>query len=245
MSQLAYLLPWIAAVVIACGPTVDEVNRERGARIEQVLRRAKAVGAAVARAPYPARPEPGTLHASLPLTQPARSGNAAFIYAEDFEDFDELGLVYARLPGGSLVSRCAAAAHTERRPWDPASPATQPRAVFGNEAAQLYDACERLHYLFVIRTDTFLRPGAPRPASTADTERRRYDFDGGLVAGELLVYSLASAELLGATRFQATSRESFPMLPSEAELESDLVGGVAAALKEAAEKNLRGVTVIP
>lgn len=253
-------LPFFALLAVACGPTIDEMNAARGAQVEQVLTRAKAVGVALSQAPSPAPAAASSPTASLAFTQPGRSGNAALIYAEDFDDFDELGLVYARLPGASLVSRCSAAVHTERAPWDPAQPDRAPSAVFGSEGERIYDACERLEYLFVIRTDAFVRPTAARvaaapPASAApaatragsapEPERRYYEFDGGWVEGELLAFSLSEARLLGATRFQATSSERLSSMPSEHELETDLAAAVEAASKEALRTGFPSVTVVP
>jgi hypothetical protein len=167
----------LTLVLTGCGPYIDEVNAAHKSRIEVKLEQARAVGKALAsqavliddRLPLPK----AVLGYGWPAEKPS---NAAFIYAEDFASLDQLGWVYARAQSAGLVQRCSSLLHTEREPWDPRRPATAPGPGFGFEAQKLFDACEKLEYLFVIRTRAFARPSEGRrqspsapAASGADT----------------------------------------------------------------------------
>ena len=217
----------LALVLAGCGPYIDEVNAAHRGRVEAKLEQVHAVGKALAAQPPLAEDRLPLPKAQLgygwSATKPA---NAAFIYAEDFASLDELGWVYGRAKNVNLVQRCSSLLHTEREPWDPGDPDTAPHPGFGFEAGKIFEACENLEYLFVIRTRAFAKPSearrhqpvvaavgdagresdaGPEAGTSGDSQSRDFDFDGGYLDAEILVFELASARFMGGFRFQVES----------------------------------------
>ncbi len=112
---------WVLALglgLTGCGPWIDEVVKERGAKVEQKLTLVRAVAEELPKTPLLEKNEPASVTATVSFEwPPSKPLNAAIAYAEDFRDLDELGLVYARVGGSTLVNQCSAYVHTEREPW--------------------------------------------------------------------------------------------------------------------------------
>jgi len=146
----------VFALLAGCGPYIQEVNAEHRDKVEAKLPQIKAVGEALAKTPPLGATIPIQAKLRLSLDYfPRATDNAAVIYAEDFRNLDELGLVKNRMAYANLVSRCSAAVHTEREPWNPSAPGSIPPGISGSTAARAYAVCEKLEYLVVLRTRAF------------------------------------------------------------------------------------------
>lgn len=225
-------------LVSACGPYIDEVVKERGARVEQKLALVRAVNEELAKTPLLEKDEPSDVRASFNMKasypDPA---NAALVYAEDLRELDELGLVYARADGTKIVNTCSAFAHTERYPWDPLHPSDAPLGGTGYTAQKHFDVCEKLDYLLVLRTRAFGKPSIGRSASG------RQEFDGGFVDADLLLFDLAQKKKLGGVRVQAESAEKLDGA-SEFEVEFDLQWNLQKAVTAALKQHMPNVTAL-
>lgn len=268
---MATLVGLVAALFSwGCGPYIDEVNAEHRAKVEPILRDLAAVGPVLAKTPTATANTPPDASIRLVLSGSwSAEGNAVLIYAEDFRNFDELGLVYARLPNADFVQRGAAALHTEREPWDPARPESTPSGEIGSAAERIYTLLEGVEFLVVLRTRAFAKPhvglpkSAPRPALNTDAgadagatrtdagadsgatgSSEKYAYSGGYLGAELLYFRIADKQLAGATLFEAESSESITGAPTDRVLEADLKKNVRTALKDALAKQAPNVKVV-
>lgn len=229
---------WGWLFVAGCGPYVDEVVRERGPAVERRLALVRGVSEELARTPLLEGDEPADVKTSLNFesSYPAPA-NAVLVYAEDLRDLDELGLVYARVDGTKILNTCSAFVHTERYPWDPLHPDDPPLSGTGYAATRHFDVCEKLDFLFVLRTRAFVRPSIGRDAGG------RREFDGGFVSADLLVFDLARAKKLGGLRVQAESAEKLEGATAF-EVEFDLQWNLQQALRAALKQHMPNVTVL-
>ncbi|MCC6898326.1 MAG: hypothetical protein IT377_05090 [Polyangiaceae bacterium] len=239
MSRVrAILLGGGLALLWGCGPYVDEVVKARGPRVEQKLAAVKAVGEELQKTPLLDKDEPANVKASFQMTSGTPTpANAALVYTEDLRDLDELGLVYARVSGTNLVNTCSAFVHTERHPWDPLHPEAAPASGTGFTATKHFDVCEKLDFLFVLRTRAFVRPSVGRAGSS------RSEFDGGWVDADLLVFDLAAKKKVGGLRVQAESSEQLEG-GSAFEVEFDLQWNLQKAVTLALKNHMPNVTVV-
>lgn len=233
---------WVLALglgLTGCGPWIDEVVKERGAKVEQKLTLVRAVAEELPKTPLLEKNEPASVTATVSFEwPPSKPLNAAIAYAEDFRDLDELGLVYARVGGSTLVNQCSAYVHTEREPWDPLHPEATPASGTGYSAEKRFDACEKLDYLFVLRTRAFSKPSVGRTTSNPV----KPEFDGGFVDVDVLVFDLAQKKRVAGLRVQAESSEKLEEAQAfnvEFDLQYNLQKALAAALKSEL-----GVTVL-
>lgn len=154
-------------LLVGCGPYIDEVNEQHRQKVDAKLTEIRAVGQKLATAPPldADKAPPGELVLVLGAV-PSASGNTALLYAEDFGNFDELGLVYARLRDADLVQSCSAALHTEHAPWSANDPELTPAGATGFRASRTYAVLEGLEYVAVLRTKAFARPHSGPDQST-------------------------------------------------------------------------------
>jgi len=244
------------ALAAGCGPYIDEVNKEHQSRIEPKLRELQAAAAVAKTTPSLSQDKAPPEKVNIVLADAwSAKGNAALLYAEDLSNFDELGLVYARVTYADLVQQCSAASHTEHAPWDPANPERTPSGESGSKMSRLYPLCENLEYLAVIRTLAFAKPHTGPdtttpsvPTASADagadagdagastgssTPVVWTDFSGGYVKGELLLVRVKDPALVGGVRFEAESSPTISGTPTDVGLETNLSSQVAVALKAA------------
>lgn len=226
------------AISLSCGPYIDEVVKERGPRVEQKLASVRSVASELEKLPLLAGDEPAALTASFNLTSATpEPANAAIVYAEDLRELDELGLVYARVDGSKIVNTCSAFVHTERHPWDPLHPEATPSSGMGWGATKHFDVCEKLEYLFVLRTRAFARPSVGRAGQA------RAEFDGGFVDADLLVFDLTKKSRVGGLRVQAESGEKLDGA-SALEVEFDLQWNLQKAIVAATKKHMPAVKAL-
>lgn len=238
-TELGLALALLATA--GCGPFIDEVNGAHRGKVEAKLEEIRAVGKKLADTPAIEGPKTPPGSVEIVLGEPRSvKGNAALLYAEDFANLDELGFVYGRIAHTDVVPNASAFLHTEREPWNPATPETIPTGVAGMRAEGYYAVVEGLDHLAVIRTRAFAKPladaaGPPKDAG-ADASELRVGFSGGYLDAELLLFRLSGAELVGGTRFQAESSESWSGDLGERVLESDFRANAETALVAAAER---------
>lgn len=238
MTKLHALLLWGGCATAAgCGPYIDEVVKERGPRVEQKLALVRAVAEEATKAPLIDKDEPADLQATITMKSgtPA-AANAALIHVEDLRELDELGVVYARVGGSDIVNTCSSLVHTERLPWDPRSPETPPGSGTGYSGTKYFDVCEKLDFVFVIRTRAFARPSVGRTGAS------RPEFDGGFIDAEVLAFDLANERRVGAFRVQAESDERLDGATAF-EVEFDLQWNLQKALTAGFKQNMPKVTV--
>ncbi|MBK7584802.1 MAG: hypothetical protein IPI67_32015 [Myxococcales bacterium] len=232
----------LGALVSSCGPYIDEVVKERGAKVEAKLVQVRALGEELNRTPLLTQDEPTKVQVTLGMAAggyPSAKITAALTYAEDLRDLDELGLVYARVNESSLVNQCAANVHTEREPWDPLFPSSPPASGTGYSATRRFDACERLTHLFVLRTRAFARPspGRTNPATQGQ------EFDAGFIDVDVLIFDLAEKRRVGGLRVQAESDVKLDGA-TEFKVEFDLQYNLEKAIVASLKKNAPNVTVV-
>jgi hypothetical protein len=243
------LLPFLAQLV-GCGPYIHEVNEQHRKAVEARLALIKNVGAALAKAPPLDSAIPTSAKLSLTLHHfPRPTDNATIIYAEDFRNLDELGLVRNRMPQATLVSECSAALHTERHPWNPLAHASVPGGFSGYRARGIYPVCAKLEYLVVIRTRAFAPVSVDAPtanpgdaaASKPGASSPSQSFLGGYLDAEVLIFELGSARLVGGFGFEAESSSTQKAQRSAGAarhaLEADFARRVLAALEEGLAKH--------
>ncbi|GMV16140.1 MAG: hypothetical protein HS104_31620 [Polyangiaceae bacterium] len=229
---------WGWLFVAGCGPYVDEVVKQRGPAVEQRLALVRGVSEELARTPLLDKDEPADVKASFNMKSGyPDAANAVLVYAEDLRELDELGLVYARVDGTKILNTCSAFVHTERYPWDPLHPDDAPLSGTGYTANKHFDVCEKLDFLFVLRTRAFVRPSIGRDAGG------RQEFDGGFVGADLLVFDLAQKKKLGGLRVQAESAEKLEGATAF-EVEFDLQWNLQQALQAALKQHMPNVTVL-
>jgi len=163
MSRKILIAVALCTSLFGCVKDLRDVIQEHRAKVEQQLERVKAVAKAAKAAP------PVAGEANAPITsdkliwnQDHPQGNVAVEYLEDLEDLESYGNVPARLADSGPLNVCAAALSTHRKPYDPQSAATTPEALGPYGAEGDFDRCERIRYVFVIRSLAFSPPSASR-----------------------------------------------------------------------------------
>ena len=220
-----------------CGPYIDEVVKERGPGVEQKLALVRGLAEETTKTPLLDKDEPVDLRATIYMKSGTPgAANAALRYVEDLRELDELGLVYARVAGSDVVNTCSALVHTERQPWDPRHPEAAPASGTGYSGTKYFDLCEKLDFVFVIRTRGFARPSVGRSGAV------RPEFDGGFVDAEVLAFDLANKRRVGGFRVQAESDEKLDGATAF-EVEFDLQWNLQKALTAGFKQHMPNVKV--
>jgi len=149
----------LASVASGCGPYIQEVNEQHRQKLQAKLEQIQKLEAVVKATPLQERELPTKAKISLTsFPEIGAPGNATLVYAEDFANLDQIGFVTARVRTANLVPTCSAGLHTERTPWSPDYPSSTPSGLSGYKAEDDYAACERLEYVFVVRTRALAKP---------------------------------------------------------------------------------------
>jgi hypothetical protein len=161
VRRAALALGVAAAALTGCGRDLRDVVVEHRAAVEARLDAVKAARDAARAAPKVGADAVAALDPQAVLGRPLASqrANTAVAYLEDLEAPAELGAVPHRVEQTGLVNRCAAALATHREPYDPKSPVAAPKSVDAVVANDLFQRCEGLEYLVVLRTVAFAAPG--------------------------------------------------------------------------------------
>lgn len=163
------------------------------------------------------------------ILEGGKASNAMFIYADDLPKPGEARPVHLRtldsvplLQCGSLLIKGTYFADSITRPM--------PSVVDG-----YLSACERLQYVLVIRTLQYVAPEL-----SLETKK----FASGVYRAEVLVFELASGELLGGFPVSAKNEDSVMLLDGDADhrkrLISNLEATVFSAIREATRAAIPG-----
>ncbi len=187
MGQIRCAILAIVAVASAagCGRDLRDSIADHRASVERKLEGAREARDAVRAAPAFAG---GSISLGGPaphLARPAPHGpaNTAVAYLEDLADPKELGNVPHRLAQSGLLNRCASALVTHRAPFDPRASTTTPAVVTGLAGDDLFDQCEALRYVVVIRTVAYAAPTSAETTSSCGAATEGAAVVGGADAG--------------------------------------------------------------
>jgi hypothetical protein len=263
---LLVALPATLAMTGCCGPDLEEVIKAHKPAIETKLAPLAGIRDQVMRLP-PLTADRVT-HEGPPLTLAlanveTTTSNAALCYAEDLQDPEEMGFVWGRINHTGVLNECASLARRGHEVFNPANPDRLLSLPFGFSAEAVFERCEAVTTLLVIRTLEIVQPGTPEPvgsafapdpsicepvgggakdAGTTDAgaaKEVRLRFDGGRIRAEVLVFALEGARFQGGFRVQASSTARVKGSDVKSDLTDKLRGAIAAGVKE----HVSGATV--
>jgi hypothetical protein len=161
----ALLLAWIVALApaLGCTPDLRDVIQEHRAKVEPQLAKVKALREAAKSAP-PVTKDGVKIDGPAPRLAIFDYGayiNAAIEYVEDLDEITELGNVPHRMTAAGSINQCASALATHREPYNPQVGGV-PSEMYSYTARRLFEHCEAVQYLFVVKSLAFAAPSEVR-----------------------------------------------------------------------------------
>ena len=162
-------LPAVLSVTGCCGPDLDDLIKEHKPEIQAKIATIPAIREQVQKLPLLTQDR--VTHAgplSLALTSAGSTKtNASLSYAEDLQTIEELGYVWGRISDTGLLNECASVALRGHWPYNPSNPDGLLTRPLGLTAEPMFERCEAMTTLLVIRTTAFVQPTAAAPAGSA------------------------------------------------------------------------------
>lgn len=210
---------WLAltATFVACDPQVADVQREHRPAIDALVDRAKLVADRAEDAPRLLEPRIDDHPALRPETVNSPHDDLAIIYLQDLQALPELGDLRDFTRRTSRLGRCAALVRHNREPLDLVHGGRGRETLCRSRMPILLASCSEFTHLAVVRIHEFVVPAlaACDPALDVDRDTPPTDvppctFHPGAIHGDVLLYRLADAALLGGFPVAAQSTASLP-----------------------------------
>jgi hypothetical protein len=263
---LIVAVPALCVVAGCCGPDLEEVIKQHKPAIEAKLTTLPSIRDQVSQ--LPRIDADRVTHTGAPLVLAlanveSAKANASLCYAEDLQNAEELGFVWGRIPHTGGLNECASVARRGHEVFNPANPDGLLSHPFGFSAESMFERCEAVTTLLVIRTVEFVQPGAPEPAGSAfvpdpsicepaasggsdagapeagGSKEVRLRFGGGRIRAEVLVFALEGARYEGGFRVEASSSPKV----KGSDVQADLANKVRAAIAAGVKEHVPGATV--
>ena len=249
-------VPLACGVAGCCGPDLDEVIKQHKPAIEAKIATLPSIRDQVMK--LPALEADRVTHTGAPMILALTAeGNTSMCHAEDLQSPEELGFVWGRVDHTGLLNECASVARRGHAVFNAANPDRMLSRPFGFTAETMFEECEAVTTLLVIRTVAFVQPGAAEPAGSAfvpdlsicdpgatpggsdagvpeagTSKEVRLRFAGGRIRAEVLVFALEGARYEGGFRVEATSSPRVKGSGVSADLSDKVSAAIVAGLKE-------------
>jgi hypothetical protein len=172
------VLPGVGALLLAtvlgpgCDPTYEDLKKKHGPKLEETISKLEKVKEVLLGTP-PLRTDDEKIQLRHPEVsfrllrdfRPRREvpnqGNAIFMTGEAFADLTEHGHTEFRMLGENLLNTCASLLRHGRCPASPFLSFDE-CGCRTRQMANLFELCERVQYLFVVKTIEFRKPSKAR-----------------------------------------------------------------------------------
>ena len=194
----------LAATVVACDPQVADVQKEHRPAIDAIVELARVVAERAEDAPRLLEPRVDDLPAMRPEFLHSPDDDLAILHLQDLQALPELGDLRDFTRRTSRLSRCASLVRHNREPLDLINGGGARETLCKSRMPILLTSCREFAHLAVVRIHEFVVP------ALAACDAPPCAFHPGAVRGDVLLYRLADAALLGGFPVAAESTSSIP-----------------------------------
>lgn len=207
----------LAATVVACAPQVADVQKEHRPAIDSLVDLARVVAERAEDAPRFLEPRIDDHPVMRPESVHSPHDDLAILYLQDLQALPELGDLRDFTRRTSRLSRCASLVRHNREPLDLINGGGGRETVCKSRMPILLTSCTNFTHLAVVRIHEFVVPALAACAPVLDVDRDfpptdvpPCAFHPGAIHGDVLLYRLADAALLGGFPVSAHSTSSIP-----------------------------------
>lgn len=218
----------LAGGLAACDLQLADVQHAHRPAIDALVDRATRVADSAEDAPRLLEPRLDDLPPLRPESAHTPDDDLAILYLQDLQALPGRGDLRGFTRPTSRLSRCAALVRLDREPRDPTRGGA-PETLCAARTPILLAACARLTHLAVVRIHEFVVP-AIAACDPADADPP-CPFHPGAIRGDVLIYRLADAALLGGFPVAAASSAALdPGTDPMADLSNNMNTALGAAL---------------